>query len=546
MSYQAEPDCDLEGRVTPPIDIGSSWVAQSKDDIDAFQKRSSHPQDETVVVKDVDNVLSARFWRAPEMQYVGAVLLAALLFGFTLGFTGNTEQGLRATGQMTKDEFMWFSAVVGIAGFVGAMAAAPIADGVGRQKCLIVTGLFYVVGYAMLSFCDGFVLLFVGRSLTGVASGMVCFVVPLYIAEVAKASRRGALGASIQLAIVIGIFGTYGLATIITVPTDVTSIPQDYYDYLEPGDEPPQRVCDYKTFTLLLSIFAILFTTLCCFLPDTPRWYFMKSRVHDGEDVLQRLRGDGVEFQKEKQDLLVASSVAAAATSSDEAGGVVKVESLWRDFKKQLLIGIMLVIFQQLSGAVTIYFYLTKILEKNDVANPDVYSTINMLVQIFFTAVAVVLMDKLGRRPLLIFSFAGLMVAMAGFSSRFLFDVTGTGGAILSFGSAVVFTIALSLGVGPIPLMILPELFPTCVRGKASSIAVGIQWLMVFAITFSFDLLIDLVGEAATFGTYSSCCLLGLIFVWIFIPETKGKSLEEINVRKVQPMSARDVREKSD
>ena len=198
------------------------------------------------------------------------------------------------------------------------------------------------------------------------------------------------------------------------------------------------------------------------------------------------------------------------------------------DYKRQLFIGMMLQVFQQFSGVNNIMFYLTTILDKNGVENPEVYSTITMLLQIIFTALSCVLMDKAGRRALLMMSMCGLAVGMACFSSKFLFNVTGTGGSILSISAAFVFICSFSMGTGCIPWLILAELFPTSIRGKASSIAVATNWTSSFIITLSFTPLVNLVGEAAGFGFYSLCCVAGIAFVFFYVPETKGKSLEEI------------------
>lgn len=509
------------------------------------------------------------------MRYVAIVLFGALLFGFTIGYTGNTETAIRITGEMTKyfllllrffvrfakflhqiikniknlysnrNEFIWFSSLMNVGAMAGALGAAPIANGVGRRKCLIATGVVFALGYALLAFCHGFPALLIARMITGLGSGMASFIVPLYIAEVAKTSRRGTLGASNQLAIVVGIFLAYGLASWIQMdaPTG-DAIPPDFTNNLD-GKPPPTKVCNYQVFSGVIACIGGLLAGLSFFVPETPRWLFMKSRTQDGEWALQKLRGD--DYLEERQHLV------SAAPATEEAA-----ESLW-DYKRQLFIGVMLQVFQQFSGVNNIMFYLTSILENNGVSNPEMYSTITMLLQIIFTAISCVLMDKAGRRGLLMVSQFGLAVGMGFFSSKFLFNVDGklfqtfslqiwnflakeierhvnlfsvhtigNGGSVLSISAAFVFIISFSMGVGGIPWLILAELFPTSIRGKASSIAVCTNWTSSFIVTLSFTPLVNTIGEAAGFGFYACCCVAGIIFTFFFVPETKGKSLEEI------------------
>jgi MFS family permease len=299
-----------------------------------------------------------------------------------------------------------------VGAMAGALGAAPIANGVGRRKCLIATGVVFALGYALLAFCHGFPALLIARMITGLGSGMASFIVPLYIAEVAKTSRRGTLGASNQLAIVVGIFLAYGLASWIQMdaPTG-DAIPPDFTNNLD-GKPPPTKVCNYQVFSGVIACIGGLLAGLSFFVPETPRWLFMKSRTQDGEWALQKLRGD--DFMQERSQLQM-----SATPSTEEA-----TESLM-DYKRQLFIGVMLQVFQQFSGVNNIMFYLTSILQNNGVSNPEMYSTITMLLQIIFTAISCVLMDKAGRRGLLMLSQFGLAVGMAFFSSKFLFNVDG-------------------------------------------------------------------------------------------------------------------------
>ncbi len=298
------------------------------------------------------------------------MLLGALLFGCTIGYTGNTEKAFKINREMTDYQFQWFASVMNIGAMAGSLIAGSLANNYGRKNCLLSSALVFTSGYLILALAphQNFLCLFTGRVLTGIGAGISSFGVPLYIAEVAKTNRRGALGAGNQLGITTGIFVAYLIGNIET---------KSLYD--------DQTVCDWRYVTCILLGISVLFAALLMLIPETPRYLFLNSDTQAGEEALLQLRGDN--FVSERQELL---------TINDRDQDQGEQPSLWM-YKKQVFIGCMLQVFQQFSGVNNLIFYLTKILDQAQVNDPQVYSVYIMLLNVVVTIVAIRLMDTAGK-----------------------------------------------------------------------------------------------------------------------------------------------------
>lgn len=352
----------------------------------------------------------------------------------------------------------------------------------------------YIAGWLGIIFFQDISHLYIGRLLTGLGSGMVTVCVPVYIAEVSTKSTRGFLGACNQLSITIGIFGAYACGMFM----------------------------NWKHLAIVSCSIPGLALILMPVLPETPQWLLLRNRKADALASLSRLRGPHTDVQEECRDI--------------EEGLNPQETVSWQDFRKPdllrpLVLSIGLMVFQQFSGINAVIFYTVSIFEGAGFQSGQHEATVIIgAVQVVATLVACVIMDRAGRRLLLIIS--GIIMAMSclTFTCYFLADTTSSSIQWLGLVSLVVYIIGFSLGWGPIPMLAMSEIFPAKARGAASAVAIFSNWTCAFIVTKYFSLMLEMLGSTGTFALFGVCCATGVIFVWKYLPETKGKSLEDIEL----------------
>lgn len=448
-----------------------------------------------------------------------ASVLGPMSFGFVLGYSSPAIPELSRIAdprlRLSEDQATWFGSIVTIGAAAGGLLGGWMVEKIGRKLSLMFCSLPYVFGFTVIIAAQNVWMLHIGRVLTGVASGVTSLVVPLYISEMAHERVRGMLGSCVQLMVVIGIMGVY-LAGLFL---------------------------DWRWLAICSSIPPTLLMVCMCFMPETPRFLLSQGKRREAEEALRFLRGP---------DAPVEWECARIEDACDEQGSSFQMSDL-KDpgVYKPLIIGIMLMIFQQMTGINTIMFYAETIFEQAHFKESDLASVIVGTIQVIFTGVAALIMDRAGRKVLLIISGVAMAISTTAFGvyfylvsqqpptvtppDVFIMDVQSPVGvqphmdlAWLALVSMAVFITGFALGWGPIPWLVMSEIFPVKVRGVASAICVLTNWSMAFIVTKNFQDMMALLTSAGTFWLFACMCILNVIFTMAFIPETKGKTLEQI------------------
>jgi SP family xylose:H+ symportor-like MFS transporter len=459
--------------------------------------------------------------------------LGGLLFGYDTavisGAVGSIDADFIAPLQLDET---WRNTLSGLTissalfGCVlGSAAAGGLADRFGRRVGLIVAAILFIgsalgsampeLGLAPFGSTNGPTLIAfnVYRVLCGAAIGIASMLSPLYIAEIAPKERRGRLVSLYQMAIVIGIVGVYFVNWMIAQAGDAAWLDRIGWRLMLGSEFAP----------------ALVFLLLLVNIPDTPRWLVLKGRDADAMRVLQR----------------VAAGFDAEAILADIRGALKATPSqgLLAHGWTVIWVGVALSVFQQLVGINAVLYYAPLMFRNLGAGNDSallqtvIVGAANML----STLVAIVWVDRLGRKPLLIAGAACMAVTML--SLGFLFGMKSQGAVALGF--VVVYIVGFAMSWGPVVWVLLSEMFPGAIRGKAMAVAVAAQWIANLAVSWSFKILDGstflnaLFNHGFAYYVYGLMSVLAGLFVWRFVPETAGRSLEAIQEVWVKPNSRR-------
>jgi SP family xylose:H+ symportor-like MFS transporter len=433
--------------------------------------------------------------------------LGGLLFGYDTAVISGAIGNLTEFFHLTPVETGWAisSALVGC--LIGAFFSDFLSDTFGRKVTMLITAVLFILNSVGTAFPISFTMFVLFRIIGGIGVGIASMVVPMYIAEIAPPKRRGALVGNYQLAIVIGIVVVYFV---------------NYFIALQ-GDAAWNLNIGWRWMFGSEIIPSILFLLFIFLIPESPRWLFQKGETAKAMVVLQKLN-------KAEAVVQVQAEIENSLHQEDK--------NQWKHlsnpiFKKALFVGIGLSVLQQLTGINAILYYAPEIF-KSLGSSTDVSlleTSILGVVNLIFTLFAIKLVDKMGRKPLLYIGSIGMTIALAAVGLFIYFDVVGNW--VLPF--LLLFMGAFSISWGPIVWVLLSEIFPTKIRSLALAISVFIQWVANFVVTQVFPSLVenqwlkDNFNGAFPFYLFSVICLFSLVFVWKKIPETKNRTLEEID-----------------
>ncbi len=377
---------------------------------------------------------------------------------------------------------------------VGAFLSAPMTNNLGQRKVIQFAGLISVLGAFGIFFSVNVMMLIASRSLLGIACGIATMVAPLYVAETAPAKYRGAFVSFVQLAITVGIFLSYCT------------------DFLFSNSG------NWKAMMGLGALpgFGLMFGMLA--LPESPRWLAMKGRVDEARAVLARLGN-----QEDESEILGEGGTSCQSAKWGELfSGRVMAASITAS---------VLFLVQNLSGIDGVLYYAPTIFKLVGLegATAQILATAGLgAVNVIATIVATGVVDRAGRRPLLLGGLAVMAVALAVLSFSLMQAQAGPWLSYVAAGALAVFVAAFAVSLGPIPYVIMSEIFPLRVRSMGMSLAAASAWGCNMIVTVSFLSLIELLGQANVFWLYCAICLGGLIFSYLRVPETNNCSLEDI------------------
>ncbi|MFI3288769.1 MAG: D-xylose transporter XylE [Rikenellaceae bacterium] len=440
-------------------------------------------------------------------------ILGGLLFGYDTAVISGAEQALQQFFQGAKD-FEYTASMHGmtassaLAGcIIGGALSGLLANRFGRRNSLIIAACLFFLS-ALGSFNPEFLFFTYGepsanllvafniyRVIGGIGVGLASAVCPMYIAELAPAHIRGTLVSCNQFAIIFGMLVVY------FVNYSIKNSLEGAEAMVEIG---------WRRMFLSEAAPASLFGLLLLLVPKTPRYLAMMGREKDALVVLTRING---------------ASTAKQILEDIKITTREKNQPLFSFGVAVVVIGILLSIFQQAIGINVVLYYAPRIFE-NMGATGDVamLQTVVMgIVNILFTVIAILTVDKWGRKPLLIVGSVGMLIGMVALGTLSFMDQIGVTALVF----IVIYTASFMMSWGPICWVLISEIFPNTIRGKAVAIAVAAQWLANYAVSSTFIPLSEW-SLGGTYLIYAMFCLLSIIFVWKWVPETKGKSLEDM------------------
>jgi SP family arabinose:H+ symporter-like MFS transporter len=445
---------------------------------------------------------------APSPRHRNSLLLVTLvagvggfLFGYDTAVINGANQYLKAHFELSpvQEGMAGASAILGC--IPGAMFAGFLSDRFGRRKVLFLCAILYAVSGLLSAIPQTFTEFLAARFISGLGIGASSMICPVYIAELAPAAKRGRLGSLFQLGIVVGIFLTLFINARIQGA----------------GDEAWNAAAGWRWMLGAEVAPALLLLALLFFVPESPRWLIQAGREVEARGILTGVGG--------------AEHARAEVTAVREVLGQEEGrfgELFHARFRRPLIIAVLLMLVSQFSGINAIMYYSTKIFTTAGVGVKDAFgsSVIIGVVNVVFTLVAIALVDRAGRRALLLVGLAVQVLALGAVGWMFH---AGAGGLPLLVG-ILLFIAAFGMALGPIPWILCSEIFPTKIRGRAMSVATFTIWTACYIVAQTFPMLNDnpAIGPAKTFGVYAFCSLLGFVFVLMLVPETKGRSLEEI------------------
>jgi sugar porter (SP) family MFS transporter len=447
--------------------------------------------------------------------WLGVVLVVVLfsggLFGYDQGVISGALTGIKSTFALSPLVVEVVTSWVTLGALIGALAAGEISDRIGRKRTVLIAGALFTLGAAVQAFAPLPLILVAGRLIIGAGVGVAAVAAPLYAAELSPAAWRGRFVSAYQLAITIGIFLAY-------LVDGWLSANESWRLMLGAAAVPG----------LLLFIVALV-------APESPRWLMKMSRRADAAVELKKVSaGADVEGELNAIDKAL----------SRESSGATWGEVLKPEWRKPLLVGLGLAIFQQVTGINAIIYYADQIFGAAGFATEASRTTVTTWaiggVNVLATLIAISFIDNWGRRNLLLTGLIGMAASLIVVGGAFRFIVPAATDAVAASAAGpsvagivtlvglVAFIISFAFSLGPVVWTVINEIFPGRIRGRAVAVCTAVNWGSAFLVSQFFLSLVDGIGSSATFWLFALLSVVGWIWVYVYVPETKGQTLEQI------------------
>lgn len=444
--------------------------------------------------------------------YIVAIVasLGGLLSGYDTGVISGALLFINETWVLpdTLQGFLVSSVLIGAV--IGAATNGILADIFGRKKIIMATAVIFILGSILCAFAPNVYVLILSRIFVGFAVGIVNFVVPLYLSEVSPKNLRGTLVSLYQWAITAGILFSYFINAVFA-----------------------QSVYNWRWMLFAGVVPGLVLFIGMCFMSDTPRWLVSKNRDDEAKKVFSKIEPD-IEPEKE-----IAEIKETLVDNRQE-----KAFRLKKWMIMPFVVGIGIMFAQICTGINTIIYYAPTIFKTAgfDSNLTAIYATTGIgVVNFIMTIVAVFFTDRIGRKPLLYFGLTGVMLSLFALGTSFAFaGVLGSSLKWVAVGSLVTYIICFAMSLGPIGWILVSEVFPLRIRGIAMSVCTVSNFAFNFFVVGSFPVLLHRIGGAWTFWIFGIVSILCIIFVYFFVPETKGISLEQIESNWRRSVNPRD------
>jgi sugar porter (SP) family MFS transporter len=424
--------------------------------------------------------------------------LGGLLFGYDTGVISGAMLFIRGEFALgpVMEGLVVSSVLFGAA--VGALSGGRLADHYGRRRLLIATSIVFGTGALLSAIAPSASLLVAARVIVGLGIGLSSATVTIYISEVSPAAARGWLVSLFQLAVTVGIM----LAYLVAYAASAASA--------------------WRLMLGLALVPAVVFGLAMLALPESPRWLAKRGRLDEARAILARVRGSS-DVGREVSEI--------RASLDDETVGGGWPSVLNPAVRPALVVGVGLAVFQQVTGINTVIYYAPTIIQSAGVASAAgaILATVGIgLVNVLATIVSMRLVDRAGRRPLLLTGIAGMAVTLAALGVAFAVSTPSPALAWAAVGCLMLYVASFAISLGPIFWLLISEIYPTRVRGVAQGVAAGANWTANIAVSFTFLILVQAVGTSATVFIYCGLAIAAFVFSYHRVPETKGKTLEQI------------------
>ncbi|KAK1584613.1 hypothetical protein Q3G72_034484 [Acer saccharum] len=417
------------------------------------------------------------------------------VYGHAVGYSSPAQAGIMDDLGITSKQYSVFSSILTVGAMLGAVMSGRVADFVGRRAAMGISQLFCIFGWLSIMLAESSLWLDIGRFVLGCGIGLVSYAVPIYVAEITPRNVRGTFTALNPLLMGFG---------------------QSFAFLFGP-------LINWRILALIGIIPGVIQLPCLFFIPESPRWLAKVGKMKEFETSLQSIRGEDFDISQE------AAEIEDYTNYLKEISGDGILSLFQRQYARSLIVGVGLIVFQRFGGVYGFLFYASTIFESAGFSS-SIGTIIAGVVQIITTTLGLILIDRSGRRPMLLVSTVGACVGCVITAMAFIFkdlnfgtEVTG----ILVLIGVVGYLGFLQLGLGGVPWIIMSEIFPINIKGPAGSLVILVSWTGSWIVSYTFDYLFEW-SSAGTFFIYGVICGLGVLFIAKLVPETKGRALEEI------------------